>query len=115
MHESGGDQAVQRLADLEFPEPGVLDHLVHVARAVEQRQHALLRFGERRLADREPVLVDGEDQVERGDLLLDQAPLVYPARAFWAQRLRADVDEAVLALGPQLALGRSSSLRLRGV
>src|SRR2546425_6566772 len=96
MHEAGGDQAVQRLADLEFAEPGVLDHLVHVARAVEQRQHALLRFGERGLADREPVLVDGEDQVERGDLLLDQAPLVDAARAFEQQRLRVDVDEEVL-------------------
>ena len=104
MHESGGDQAVEGLADLEFPEPGVLDHLVHVARAVEQRQHALLRFGERGLADREPVLVDGEDQVERGDLLLDQAPLVHPARAFEQQRLRVDVDQEVLALRPHLAL-----------
>src|SRR2546427_13170169 len=30
MHESGGDQAVQCLADLEFPEPGVQIGRAHV-------------------------------------------------------------------------------------
>src|SRR2546430_12451544 len=45
-HEPGGDQAVQRLADLELAQPGILDHLVHVTRCIEQRQEALLRVRE---------------------------------------------------------------------
>src|SRR5213596_730808 len=57
MHEPGGDQAVQRLADLELAQPGIFDHLVHVTRCIEQRQEALLRVRELGLADGEPVLV----------------------------------------------------------
>src|SRR2546430_17237155 len=55
-HEPGGDQAVQRLADLELAQPGIFDHLVHVTRCIEQRQEALLRVRELGLADGEPVL-----------------------------------------------------------
>jgi len=81
------DEPVERLADLELAEPYVLDDLVHVARAVQQRQDALLSVGERRLADRDSVPIEDEDQIERGNFLLDQAPLVHPARTLEQQRL----------------------------
>ena len=64
MREAGGDQPVQRLADLELAQPRVFDDLIDVAGSIEQRQYALLRVGELGLADRQAVLVEQEDQVE---------------------------------------------------
>src|SRR5439155_6929281 len=87
-------------------------HLVHVARAVEQREEALLRVGEA-LADREVLLVREENQVERRNLLLDQAPLVDPARTFKEQRLGADRHQEILLLGPHLGFEVERPLRPR--
>src|SRR2546426_11109076 len=111
MHEAGGDQPVQRLPNLELAESRVLDDLVDVAAAVEQRKDALLRIGELRLADREAVLVELEDQVERRDLFLDQAPLVHAAGALEQQRLGVDRDQEVLPLRPDVDLEVEGSLR----
>src|SRR5213592_3080045 len=104
VHEPRRDQPVQRLADLELAEPRVFDHLVHAARAVEQGQDPLLGVGELPLADREPILVHDEDQVERRNLFLDQAPLVDAPRPLEQQRLRVDRDEEILALGADVRL-----------
>ena len=47
----------------------------------------------------EAGLVGLEDDVERGDLLGDEAPLVHPPRPLEQERFRVDRDEEVLALG----------------
>ena len=102
--EAGGDQPEERLAHLELDQPAFLHHLAHVAGPVEQRhQRPLLRreLG-RRLA--EVGAIHREDQVERRDLLLDQAPLVYPAGALEEEVLRVDPHEEVLALRPHARL-----------
>src|SRR2546427_6292311 len=86
-------------------------HLVHVTRCIEQRQEALLRVRELGLADGEPVLVHDEDQVEGGDLLLDQAPLVHPARALEEQRLAVDRNQELLTVGADVRLEVEGALR----
>src|SRR5205823_3660147 len=65
---------------------------------------ALLNVGQLGLADGQSVLVDDEDQIEPGDLLLDQAPLVHAARALEQQRLGGDRHQKVLALGAHIGL-----------
>ena len=69
-------------------QPGLVDQLPHVAGPVDQRQQPLLLGRERRGRLADVLLVDREDQVEGGDLLLDQAPLVDPPGALEQQALR---------------------------
>jgi hypothetical protein len=57
-------QTVQRLADIELAQPRVLDDLVDVALAVDQREDQTLGLVECRVADRDPIAVHDEDQVE---------------------------------------------------
>ena len=104
MGEPGGDQSEQGLPHLELDQPGFLDHLLHVAGPVEQRQQPPLLRRElgRRLA--EVVPVHREDQVEGRDLLLDQAPLVDPPGALEQQVLGVDPDEEILPLRPDAGL-----------
>src|SRR4029077_3322907 len=113
VHEPRRDQTVERLADLEFPQPRILDDLVHVTRSIEQRQEALLRIGEFPFADGEAVLVDREDQIERRNLLLDQAPLIDPPGTLEEQRLRIDRDQEVLPLRTDVRLEVERALRPR--
>ena len=50
------------------------------------------------------VLVDREDEIEGGNLLLDEAPFVHPPGALEQQRLGTDADQEILALGPHAGL-----------
>src|SRR5207237_4805527 len=82
-----------------------------VARPVEQRQDALLRVGQLAFADGEPVLCQDENQIQPGDLFLDQAPLIHAARSLEQQRLGGDRDEKVLTLGAHVGLEVERPLR----
>ncbi len=55
--------------------------------------------------------IDGEDQVEARDLLLDQAPLVDATRPLEQERLGVDRDEDVLRVGTDVGLERERPLR----
>ena len=79
--EPGGDQAVERLPGLELGEARGFDHRAEVAAAVQQGENPPLRLGELRLMSLDLSVEHRIDQVEAGDLLLDQAPLVHPPRA----------------------------------
>ena len=103
MQESRGHEPVQGFPDFELAQSRVFDDLIHVARSVEQRQQAVLHLRELRIADRKAIAVHQEDQVEGGDLFLDQAPLIHPARAFEQQRFRIDGDKEVLLLGADVS------------
>jgi hypothetical protein len=100
----GGDEAIERLPHLELHHAGLVDQLLHVPRAIEQGQELLLRLGERHALFGLVGAVGGEQQVETRDLLLDQAPLVHPARAFEQQPLRVDLHEKVLPIGTHAGL-----------
>ena len=104
----GGDEPVQRLADVELEQAGVVDQPRHVALAVQQRQEPLLLGGERDAGGRQPRAVHHEDQVEGRDLLLDEAPLVHPARA-----LRGAATSGVMRTRKSCASGATSGSKLK--
>ena len=105
MGEPGRDQAVERLPDLELHHAGLVDDLLDVARAVEQRQQPLLLAPTASGAD-SPMCAWSTEKIRSndGNLLLDQAPLVHPPRALEQQELRVDPDQEVLALGTDAGL-----------
>src|SRR2546422_11367184 len=89
MQEARGHEAVERFPHFELAQPRGFDHLIPVARSVEQRQEPILGLGQLRVADLEPIAVDEENQIERGDLLLDEAPLVHAPRDRKSTRLNS--------------------------
>src|SRR5205814_8931664 len=59
----------------------------------------------------QPISVETEHDVEARDLLLDERPLVYPARAFEEQRLRIDRYAFSAILGLDVGLEIESAAR----
>ena len=73
---------------------------LHVARAVDEIEHrSLLAASAARRSSTSLRAIHLEDDVERRNLLLDQAPLVDAARALEQQRLRVDRHEVVVLVG----------------
>ena len=64
VQEARRHQPVQRLPDLEFSQAGVFDDLIHVAGPVEQRQEAILDFGQPGVADGEAITIHQKNQIE---------------------------------------------------
>ncbi len=113
LRESGGDESVNRLADLELAEPRLLDDADHVALSVEQLHHHRLLFGQGHSGGSELPAVDVEHEVETGDLLLDEAPLVDTTRALEQQRLGVDRHQQILLFGMNFRLEVERPLRPR--
>src|SRR5918993_114724 len=104
MGEAGREQAVERLADFELDEAGLFDDLLHVPGTVEKRQERPLRGRQGHVGILDVGLVYGEDEIERRDLLLDQAPLVDAPGALEKEAFRVDRDQEVFALGTDARL-----------
>ncbi len=77
-----------------------------------QTEQPFLRLFELHVGVGDVLPIDVEDQVEAGDLLFDQAPLVHPARAFEQQRLGIDPHQEVL-IRPHAGLEVEGALRSR--
>ena len=103
VREARLDQAEERLAHVELHHPAVVDHVLHAAPAVHQRQDLALLVAELEALDR---LGAGhvEDQLERGDLLLDQAPLVDAPGALQQEVLGVDRHQHGPLLGALVGL-----------
>ncbi len=112
VRESGGDEAVERLAHLELAHPRRLYQRSHIASSVDEPHQPFFVRRERRSTGRQARAIELEDAVEPRHFLFDQAPLIDAPRPFEEQRLRRDrhqyrlivrrdVDiEAESALGP---------------
>ena len=104
MGKPGGDQAEQRLPDLELGQPRASKTCWTSRRAVEQRQQPPL-LG-RELRRRSPTCARSTEKIRSKDrdLLLDQAPLVHPPGALEQQELGVDPDQEILPLGADAGL-----------
>ncbi len=101
MGEPGSDEPEERLADLELDQARFVDHVLDITTTVEQRQQDALFTRQAGSGLRHPRLIDGEDEIERGDLLLDQTPFVHPPGAFEEKEFGIDPNEEVFLLGTQ--------------
>src|ERR1019366_4295400 len=110
MQKARGGKTVQPLAHLELHEPRILDEREHVSPAVDERHQDRLFPRELRAALLEALEIDVEHDVERGNLLLDQAPLVHAPRPLQQERLGVDHHQEVLLLRADVRLEIERSL-----
>src|SRR5687768_4306860 len=96
MQEAGGRKAVQRLADVELAEPRFVHEPGDVAPAVNETDERLLLHRQLRTALLEPSAIELEHDVEARNLLLDEAPLIHPARPLEEERLGIDRHDEIL-------------------
>ena len=104
MREPGRDEPEERLADLELDEARFVDYLLDVTTSVEQRHQDALFPRQAGSGLGDPRVIDGEDEIERGDLLLDQTPFVHPPGAFEEKEFGIDPNEKVFPLGTNTGL-----------
>ncbi len=96
VDEAGGEETVERLADLELHEPRGIDDRLDIARAVDELEYHPLLVGQLGVGRQHLGAVHLEDDVEGWNLLLDESPFIDAARALEQQRLRVDRHDVVM-------------------
>ena len=97
VREAGGDQPEERLPTSNSTSPALLHHW-RTSRVPSSRGSSAPAPARARAPTRRCAAIDRKDQVERRDLLLDQAPFVDPAGAFEEEVLGVDPHQEILAL-----------------